>query len=125
MKARILVVDDDDGIRALYLTELARAGYEVAAAESGRAAVALASKEKFAVIIMDIEMPDMSGIEALSHLRRVSPNTPVILNTAYSTYKLDFQSWLADAYVLKSSDLEPLKENIRKLIDPVEHQCQK
>lgn len=121
MKSRILVVDDDDGIRALYLTELTRAGYDVAAAESGGAAVALASKEKFAIIILDIEMPDMSGIEALSHLRRVSPSTPVILNTAYSNYKLDFQSWLADAYVLKSSDLEPLKENIRELIGPVVH----
>lgn len=125
MKSRILVVDDDDGIRSLYLTELTQAGYEVAAAESGRAAVALVSKEKFAVIILDIEMPDMSGLEALSHLRRVSPNTPVILNTAYSNYKLDFQSWLADAYVLKSSDLEPLKESIRKLIDPIEHQSEK
>ncbi|MDH3891279.1 MAG: response regulator [candidate division Zixibacteria bacterium] len=125
MKPRILVVDDDDGIRALYLTELVRAGYEVAAVDSGGAAVALASREKFAIIILDIEMPDMSGIEALSHLRRVSPDTPVILNTAYSNYKQDFQSWLADAYVLKSSDLEPLKHNIRKLIDPVEHQDQK
>lgn len=121
MKSRILVVDDDDGIRALYLTELSRAGYDVAAADSGSAAVTLASKEQFAIIIMDIEMPDMSGIEALSHLRRICPETPVILNTAYSSYKLDFQSWLADAYVLKSSNLEPLKENIRKLIDPIEH----
>lgn len=125
MKPRILVVDDDDSIRTLYLMELARAGYDVVEAESGSKAVALVSEEKFDVIILDIEMPDMSGIEALSHLRRVTPNTPVILNTAYSVYKLDFQSWLADAYVLKSSDLEPLINKIRKLIDPVVLQNEK
>ena len=119
MKSRILVVDDDDGIRALYLMELTQAGYDVVGAESGSKAVELVSKENFDVIILDIEMPDMSGIEALSHLRRVTPNTPVILNTAYSVYKMDFQSWLADAYVLKSSDMEPLKNKIRKLIYPV------
>ena len=119
MKSRILVVDDDDGIRALYLMELTQAGYDVIGADSGRKAVELVSEKNFDVIILDIEMPDMSGIEALSHLRRVTPNTPVILNTAYSVYKMDFQSWLADAYVLKSSDMEPLKNKIRKLIYPV------
>jgi DNA-binding response OmpR family regulator len=116
VKSRILVVDDDDGIRALYRMELTQVGYDIVVADSGGAAVAQAEKEKFAIIVLDIEMPDMSGIETLSHLRRVSPETPVILNTAYSNYKLDFGSWLADAYVLKSSDLGPLKEQIRKLI---------
>lgn len=125
MNSRILVVDDDDGIRTLYLTELSRAGYDVTSAESGSVAVTMASEEEFAIIILDIEMPDMSGIETLSHLRRVSPTTPVILNTAYSNYKLDFQSWLADAYVLKSSDLEPLKAKIRKLIHPIASKNQK
>ncbi len=122
MKSRILVVDDDDGIRALYRMELTQAGYDIVVADSGSTAIAQAEKERFAIIVLDIEMPDMSGIETLSHLRRVSPETPVILNTAYSNYKLDFGSWLADAYVLKSSDLDPLKEQIRKLIGLVARQ---
>jgi CheY-like chemotaxis protein len=114
---RILVVDDDDGLRVLYQMELVQAGYEVVAVESGQAALASVSEQPFALIILDIEMPDMSGIEALSQLRRATPETPVILNTAYSTYKQDFQSWLADAYVMKSSDLEPLKKKIKELIE--------
>ncbi len=117
MKSRVLIVDDDEGVRALYQTELSQAGYEVQAVDSGAAAVSIVENEKFDVIVLDIEMPDMSGIEALSHLRRICPETPVILNTAYNTYKQDFQSWLADAYLMKSSDLEPLKEQIRKLVN--------
>jgi DNA-binding response OmpR family regulator len=114
---RLLVVDDDDALRVLYAEELTRAGYEVVAVESGEAAVAAAAEQPFALVILDIEMPDLSGIEVLSQLRRAEPNTPVILNTAYSTYKQDFQSWLADAYVMKSSDLEPLKRKINEMID--------
>ncbi len=117
MNPRILIVDDDDGIRALYQKELGRDGYDVVAVNSGRSALATAAKEEVAIIILDIEMPDMSGIEALSQLRKTCPQTPIILNTAYSTYKQDFQSWLADAYVMKSSDLEPLKEKVRGLIN--------
>lgn len=124
MSPHILVVDDDNGIRVLYQTELAREGYQVTVVDSGRTALAAVSERQFAVIILDIDMPDMSGIEALTHLRKTSPETPVILNTAYSIYKQDFQSWLADAYVMKSSDLEPLKKKIKELIDPVEHKCQ-
>jgi len=41
----------------------------------------------------------------------------VILNSAYSTYKIDFQSWLADDYIVKSSDLDPLKSRIRQLLE--------
>ncbi|MCK4461812.1 MAG: response regulator, partial [candidate division Zixibacteria bacterium] len=89
MSPHILVVDDDDGIRVLYQTELAGEGYQVTVVDSGRTALAAVSEGQFAVIILDIDMPDMSGIEALTHLRKASPETPVILNTAYSIYKQD------------------------------------
>jgi len=113
---RILVVDDDDALRVLYQKELARAGYDVVTVDSGPAALEATSQQPFALVILDIEMPDLSGIDILAQLRRVEPETPIILNTAYSFYKQDFQSWLADAYVMKSSDLEPLKGKIKELI---------
>jgi len=121
---RILIVDDDDALRVLYEKELARAGYDVVTVDSAQAAVETASEQSFALVILDIEMPDLSGIDMLSQLRQIEPDTPVILNTAYSTYKQDFQSWLADAYVMKSSDLEPLKRKIKELIDRRENRRQ-
>lgn len=124
MNLRILIVDDDDALRVLYEKELARAGYDVVTVDSAQAAVETASEQSFALVILDIEMPDLSGIDMLSQLRQIEPDTPVILNTAYSTYKQDFQSWLADAYVMKSSDLEPLKRKIKELIDRRENRRQ-
>ena len=47
---------------------------------------------------------------------RINKDLPIILNSAYSTYKSDFQSWLADAYVVKSSNLEELKRKVKELV---------
>ena len=116
MNPRILVIDDDDGIRFLYEKELAGAGYLVETASSGAEAIERSLENTYSLVVLDIEMPDMSGLEVLNKLRETAPETPVILNTAYAIYKLDFQSWLADAYLVKSSDLEPLKQEIRRLI---------
>ena len=115
MNTRILIVDDDEGIRILYERELSQDGYEVAMASSATEAIAMSSENPFSLVILDIEMPGMSGLEILGKLREISPETPIILSTAYSSYKMDFQSWLADAYIVKSSDLEPLKRKIREL----------
>ncbi|MCK4302051.1 MAG: response regulator [candidate division Zixibacteria bacterium] len=117
MNPRVLVVDDDDGIRFLYQKELSQAGYPVEGAASGSEAIEKFSRGSFGLVVLDIEIPDMSGLEILGRLREIAPETPIILNTAYSTYKLDFQSWLADAYLVKSSDMEPLKRKIRELTE--------
>jgi len=55
-------------------------------------------------------------LETLSLLKRQNKDLPVILNSAYSTYKNNFQTWLADAYLVKSSNLDELKEKIRDLL---------
>jgi hypothetical protein len=49
-------------------------------------------------------------------LRKISPGTALVINSAYSTYKADFKSWLADGYIVKSSNLGPLKEKIKDLL---------
>ena len=115
MNPRVLVVDDDDGIRLLYQRELSQAGYPVVGAATGSEAIEKFSRQSFGLVVLDVEIPDMSGLEILNKLKEIAPETPIILNTAYSTYKQDFQSWLADAYMVKSSDLEPLKQKIREL----------
>ena len=118
MSQRILIIDDDDKLRLLYRTELSQAGYAVETAATAAEALEKITVQKFSVAVLDIEMPDMSGLEVLGKLRELSPHTSVVLNSAYSTYKSDFKSWLADAYVVKSSNLEPLKEKIKELVVP-------
>lgn len=68
-------------------------------------------------MVLDIAMPGMDGIEALGRILGQDNTLPVILNTAYSSYKDNFMSWSADAYVVKSSDLTELKAEIRKALE--------
>ncbi|HOP05782.1 MAG TPA: response regulator [candidate division Zixibacteria bacterium] len=114
---RILVVDDDPHIRLLYQTELEECGYRVETMDSAVKLLQAGPPESFDLIVLDIEMPEMTGIEALQELRKKLPDTRVVINSAYSIYKADFQTWLADDYLVKSSDLSELKESIAKLLE--------
>jgi two-component system response regulator (stage 0 sporulation protein F) len=115
--ATILVVDDEEHILKLYQKELSEEGYVVRTATDGEEALKMAQGESPDLVILDIKLQDKDGLEVLGGLRRISQKIPIILNSAYSTYKSDFQSWLADAYLVKSPNLDKLKEKIRALLD--------
>jgi DNA-binding response OmpR family regulator len=68
------------------------------------------------LLILDIRMPGMDGLEVLTKVLAEDRRIPVILSSAYSTYKDSFLSWSADAYVLKSSDLTELLETVSGLL---------
>jgi len=110
------VVEDDESLRLLYHDELSEAGYEVILAANGREATKQLEKEKPDLVILDIVMPVMDGMEALGRIIRKHRDIPVILNTSYPSYRNDFMSWGADAYVVKSGDLEELKGKIREIL---------
>ena len=114
--AKVLVVDDDQSLRMLYSNELADEGHDVEAVSSGREALESISKAKPDVVVLDIKMEGMDGLSVLNEIMKVDKTIPVILNTAYSTFKSDFTPWSADAYVVKSSDLSELKETIRQVL---------
>jgi DNA-binding response OmpR family regulator len=114
--ARLLVVDDDKNLQQLYHDELVDEGYEVKVAGSGQEALELIKSGPFDLIILDISMPGMDGIEALGKILAKDRTMPVILNTAYSNYKDNFMTWSADAYVVKSGDLTELKAKIREVL---------
>jgi DNA-binding NtrC family response regulator len=114
--AKILIVDDEANIRALYETELEDEGYEVVSVDSARAALELLNKEVFDLVILDIRMPGDDGITALEKMMVKNRNLPVILNTAYPGYKDNFLSWLAEDYLIKSSDLSDLKNKIAEIL---------
>ncbi len=114
---RVLVVDDEQHILKLYEKELSEEGYAVRTTTSGEEALKMAREETPDVVILDIQLKDQNGLEILGGLRKISKDVPIILNSAYSTYKSDFQSWLADAYLVKSPNLDKLKEKIGALLD--------
>ncbi|MFH1861475.1 MAG: response regulator [bacterium] len=116
MKKRILVVDDEKNLRILYEDELQEEGYHVDVVDSAEAAFKLLKDHSYDVIVLDIQMPGMNGLEAMGHILHNNKKQAIILNTAYSQFKDDFESWSADAYVVKSSDLTELKEKIREVV---------
>jgi len=113
-KPRILVVDDEENQALLYEQELTDEGYEVDIANSGKEAISKVEQSKYNLVVLDIGMPDMDGLEVLEQLLGIDNTLPVILNSAYPSYKDNFMSWAADSYVVKSSDLSELKSKIRE-----------
>jgi two-component system, response regulator, stage 0 sporulation protein F len=111
----ILVVDDDDAIRTLLQDELLDEGYNVLTASNARDALRMVQEEALDLVILDIRMPGMNGLEALPRILGLKEGLPVILNSAYTQYQESFMSWAADAYVVKSSDLSELKAKIKEL----------
>jgi len=114
---KILIVDDEENIRLLYEQELTEDGYHIVMAADGKECLKKIRAEKPDLVILDIRMPKMDGLEAIGKIIELNKNIPIILNTAYSTYKDDFMSWAADAYVVKSFDLAELKSTIRDILD--------
>lgn len=112
----ILVVDDDKNQRLLYEQELTDEGYSVVLACDGKEAIEKVQEFGPDLVVLDIAMPVMNGIESLGRILSSNNKLPVILNTAYSSYKDNFMSWAADAYVVKSSDLTELKNRIAECL---------
>lgn len=112
----ILVVEDDKNQLLLYDQELSLEGYNIVIARDGLEAVKKVKEQLPDLIVMDINMPKMNGIEAMGRILSEHREIPIIINTAYSSYKDDFMSWAADAYIIKSSNLKELKDKIKELI---------
>ncbi len=113
---RLLIVDDEPDIRHLYAAELQDEGYEVQTAGNGSEASELIADHPFDLVILDIQMRGESGLQLLQKVVAERGQLPVILCTAFGCYKDDFSSWLADAYVVKSSDLSELKAEVRRVL---------
>ncbi|MCK4350579.1 MAG: response regulator [Candidatus Krumholzibacteria bacterium] len=115
--AKILIVDDEVNVRKLYSEELESEGYTAFSAATIDEAIEILEKEHPDLIVLDIKLGEESGIECLLKIIEYRKDLPVIINSAYSVYKDNFKTWAADAYIVKSMDLGPLKEKIRELLE--------
>ncbi len=115
--AKIMIVDDEEHIRFLYSEELTDEGYEVVTADSGFQLLERIEAEKPDLIILDIKMVDYNGLDLLQDIRNKYYDLPVILCTAYDTFKEDMKSIAADFYVIKSFDLTDLKSKIKMALE--------
>ncbi|HPW68142.1 MAG: response regulator [Desulfomonilia bacterium] len=117
---RILLVEDDRNIQRLLKEELNDEGYSLIVVSNGKEALSYLEEKngkKPDLIILDLRMPKMNGFDTMGHIIKSRQDTPVIIHTAYSSYRNDVMVMAADAYVEKSHDLTRLKCVIRDLLD--------
>lgn len=112
----MLLIDDEVSIRALYTEELSDEGQEVITVGTCDEAPSCIDSAQPSVVILDIRMDDCHGLDLLQQIRMAHPDLPVILNTAYDSYRDDVKSIGADDYVVKSYDLAELKAKLSSLL---------
>jgi two-component system, NtrC family, response regulator PilR len=116
---RILVVDDERSMRELLSIVLRREGYEVLLAENGRTALGLLEREPVDLLISDIKMPDMSGVEVLRAAKRIDPDILGIMITAFASTETAVEAMRLGAcdYLSKPFDIDLLKMKVREKIE--------
>jgi len=110
----ILLVDDEDSIHLLYQEELGEEGYKIHSAFSGEEALEKLKNTEIDLVILDINMPGMNGLEALRKIKEINQSLPVILCSAYQEFKQDLSSWASDEYLVKSANLDELKAAVKR-----------
>ncbi|MBN1442225.1 MAG: response regulator, partial [Planctomycetes bacterium] len=112
----VLIADDEPNIRMLYRRELTDEGYQVMTASDAKEAIRIARETPPDLVILDIRMPGMDGLEAMDRILEENNELPIIINTAFTAYRDSFLSWPADAYITKSADLSELKETVHTIL---------
>lgn len=119
--ANLLIVDDELGMRQFLTHLFQRDGHSVRVAESGHAAMALLQEEPADLILSDVRMPDMGGIELLRTARKLLPNVEVVMMTAFANVETAREAFLLGAYdfVQKPFDNDVVKEIIARALEKV------
>ncbi|MES1243702.1 MAG: sigma-54 dependent transcriptional regulator [Acidobacteriota bacterium] len=103
---RILIVEDRDSLRRMLERALAQEGYEVSAAADGLAGVRLVEERAFDLVLTDLKLPDVSGLEVLAASRRAQPRTPVVVLTGFGTVGTAVEAMKLGAYDFREKPVE-------------------
>ncbi|MEN3013113.1 MAG: response regulator [Endomicrobiia bacterium] len=114
---KILIVEDEELLLDAFSSALKKRNYDVVGISNGKDAIDYVKDNSVDLIILDIKLPDMSGLEVLENIRKLLPNVPIIMCTAYDSFKTDYQIWAnkVSDYVVKPIVLEDIEEKIRKI----------
>ncbi len=114
--SRILVVDHEPNLRLIYREVLSDGGYEVLEAESAKDTFDTLKREPIDLVVLDIKLRSESGLDVLQRIANEFSYLPVILCSAYVSFQNDYTSWLADSYIVKSSNPEELLNEVNKVL---------
>jgi DNA-binding NtrC family response regulator len=119
MKFKILVIDDEKNIRKIFSMLLEEKGYAVETAETGKEGIALVQKFAPDIVLLDMNLPDISGIEALTEIKKSQPQTEIIIITAFGTIKNAVAATKlgAYAYLEKPVDNDELLLIVSRLLE--------
>src|SRR6059058_750003 len=117
--ARLLVVDDERSMRELLSIVLRREGYDVTLAENGRTAIDALERGRYDLLISDIKMPDMSGVDVLRAAKRIDQDILGIMITAFASTDTAVEAMRLGAcdYLSKPFDIDLLKMKVREKIE--------
>ena len=113
---RILILEDEENLCHLYQQVLAEEGFAVVVARDGETALNLLERYPCDLAIVDIKLGASSGLDYMQEMLNRNKHLRIVINTAYAVYKHDFNTWSADAYLLKSSDLDELVQTVHRLL---------
>src|SRR4030067_1003514 len=116
--SRILVVEDNIGIRNVLEKTLKMKGYDVFSVSTGENAVRLFTSDIFDLVITDLRLPKMDGLEVLKKVKKISSTTIVIIMTAYGTIENAIEAMKSGAYdyILKPFSLEEIEIKVEKAL---------
>jgi DNA-binding NtrC family response regulator len=118
-REKILIVDDEEGMRRLLARLLLKAGYETAVAANGVEALALVASDHFDLVVTDIMMPSMDGLQLLQEIRSFDPELPIIVITAYGTVENAVAALRAGArdYITKPFENDDILLTIERVFE--------
>lgn len=118
---KILIIDDQMGIRMLLTELLRREGYETYQAANGKEAIALLAANAFHLILLDMKIPGMNGIEILREIRQREPGVPVMMMTAYGELEMVEEAKKLGVvhYFAKPFDVEEIRREVNKALADV------
>jgi DNA-binding response OmpR family regulator len=114
--AKILIVDGDERFRQACFCDLCREGHEVRLASTGFEALASADERRPDLVISEVGLPGMDGLDLMARLLARHRGIKIILNSRSPGYKDSFMSWAADACLIKSTDDREVLAKVRELM---------